>query len=176
MLTMDASRAARLERLLDIQEINDALTHYCRARERCDIEGAKSLFHDDAVEDHGPYFGKAHDFIEMALPNLKTGFETLIRRVNGVSVEFTGETALSEASWFAILRDSFSDMFHAGRYLDHWERRQGEWKITARVSIIDWWRSEVRNSTPFPKGAEQMMKYAGRGFEDAHIRTALGLK
>jgi ketosteroid isomerase-like protein len=171
-------RIALLERLADhadVQAIRDALTRFCRAMDRCDVALAKSVFHEDAHEDHGPVVGNAHELLDTMIPMLKTSYERLVRNIGNLSVEVAGDSALSEANWSGIMRDSVNDMFHQGRYLDRWERRAGEWKIAARVSLIDWWRLEVRNANPFMANAEAMFKFAGRGFEDLEVRAALGL-
>jgi SnoaL-like domain len=171
-----ASITSRLERLADIQDIRDGLTRFCRALDRCDLPLAKSVFHHDAHEDHGPVVGNAHQFYDMMVPLLKTSFERLVRTVSQVSIEVSGDRALSEANWTGVMRDSVNDMFHQGRYLDRWERRNGEWKIAARVALIDWWRLEARNARPFTAGAEAILRFAGRGFEDPGIAAALGMR
>lgn len=165
----------RFERLADMQAIRDALTRFCRGMDRGDVSLAKSAFHEDAHEEHGPVVGNAHKLLDTMIPMLKTSYERLVRNIGNLSVEVDGDSALSEANWSGIMRDSVNDMFHQGRYLDRWERRAGEWKIAARVSLIDWWRLEVRNANPFVADAEAMLKFAGRGFEDVEVRAALGL-
>jgi hypothetical protein len=172
----DSSKPSRLDRLADIQDIRDALTRYCRGTDKCDLKLAASAFHEDSQEDHGPFKGKSHDFLAMVMPILREQYQALSRTVTNVSVEFEGETALSEANWSVIMRDATLDTFQAGRYLDRWERRNGEWKIVARLAVIDWWRQDPRNAYAFPHNAESMTKFAMRGLENPEVRAAIGLR
>src|SRR5262249_26599528 len=116
---------AKLQRLIDIQEMRDALTRYCRGTDRADYELATSAFWPDSTEDHGPYQGTSHDFIRGIMPILKEQYEQLFREVTHFTVDIKGDLAESESYWFAILRDATLDLFQAGRYLDRWERRNG---------------------------------------------------
>lgn len=172
----DTSNSSRLVRLADIQEIRDALTRYCRGTDRCDFELAASAFHKDSTEDHGPYKGTSHDFLAFVMPILREQYQALYRYITNLSVEFHGDTAESETYWTAILRDATLDLIQVGRYLDRWERRKGEWKIAARVAVIEWWRQDPRNHFRFPHEAEAITRFARRGLEDPEIRGILGLR
>jgi hypothetical protein len=171
----DTSKLDRLERLADIQEMRDALTRYCRGTDRVDFELASSAFWPDSTEDHGPYKGTSHDFIKGIMPVLREQYEQLYRYTTNFTVEFHGEQAESETYWCAILRDATLDLFQVGRYLDRWERRKGEWKIAARVAVIDWWRQDPRNTFPFPHKAQEIARFTRRGLEDPEIRKILRL-
>jgi hypothetical protein len=172
----DSPNLSRLERLADIQEIRDALARYCRGTDRCDAELAASAFHKDSSENHGPFIGTSHDFVALVMPILREQYQALFRQITNLSVEFEGDTAVSEAYWSVTMRDATTDTFQAGRYLDRWERRNGEWKIAARLAVIDWWRQDPRNLFTFPHNAEAMTKFAMRGLEDPEVRAAIGLR
>jgi hypothetical protein len=171
---LESPRLQRLERLADTQEIRDALTRYCRGTDRCDFELAASAFYRDSTENHGPFVGTSHDFLAMVMPLLRQ-YEGLFRYITNLSVEFDGDKAVSESYWVAILRDVTTDTVQAGRYLDRWERREGEWKIAARLAICEWCRTDIRNAFPFPHEAEAIMKFAKRGLEDPEVRAVIGL-
>jgi hypothetical protein len=164
-----------LEWLLDKEEIREALTQYFCALDRWDGEGAKRLFDADAHEDHGPIVGRAHELIDNIMPVMRANHERMIHRIVHVSVEIDADTAISEAQWSAIMGDRINDAFYVGRYIDRWVRRTDGWRITHRLAITDWWRYEVRNALPFASDAEAILRFAGRGIEDAGVRAALGL-
>lgn len=63
---MEKARKARLEELLDRQEIWQVLQRYGRGLDRLDVELARSCYFDDAVEDHGHYIGTPDGFIAWA--------------------------------------------------------------------------------------------------------------
>ena len=54
---MDADRQARLDRLLDLQDIVDCLTRFSRGMDRFDRELVLSAFHPDAVIAAGDFVG-----------------------------------------------------------------------------------------------------------------------
>jgi hypothetical protein len=164
-----------LEWLLDVEEIREALTQYFCALDRLDGEGAKRIFDADAHEDHGPVVGRAHDFVDNALPLMRVTHERMIHRVIHASVDISGDTAISEAQWTAILCNAVTDQFYVGRYIDRWVRRDAGWRITHRLAITDWWRYEARNAQRFAIGAEAILRFAGCGLEDARVRAALEL-
>ena len=82
--------------------------------------------------------------------------------VGNLLIEVDGDTAWSEAYWTAyhrIAKGKESDMgflaehdtsidedvFVSGRYIDRFERRNGEWKIAKRQGVHDWIRFEPAN-------------------------------
>jgi len=172
----DPSNVSRLERIADIQEMRDALTRYCRGTDRCDLELATSAFWKDSTENHGPYVGTSHEFLAGVMPILREQYQSLFRYITNFTVEIYGEKAESETYWVAMLRDATSDLIQAGRYVDRWERRNGEWKIAGRLAVIEWWRQDPRNLYPFPHNAEAITKFARRGLEDTEVRATIGLK
>jgi ketosteroid isomerase-like protein len=173
----DFSKLARLERTADTLEIRDALTRYCRGFERCDLDLAASAYHEDATEVHGPFKGKAREFLAGMLPVLR-GYEVSVRHITNLLVEFDGDTALSEAWFIAILREGGStvDDSGSGRYLDRWERRNGEWRIAARLAVMDWWARVPRSALAFPAGHEAVLKWGKRGLDDPEVRAAIGAR
>jgi len=169
------SADARLTRVADIQEMRDVLARFCRGMDRCDVELCKAAFHAEATEHHGPFIGRAHDFYEGMLPQLKTSFEPTVRCLSNLLVEFDRGIAVSEVKWSVVMRDTAQDMFQQGRYLDRWERRSGQWKIIARISVVDWFRSEPRSTRPFYPDADAIFHFRNRGLDDPEVRATLGL-
>jgi hypothetical protein len=169
----DSSRLSRLERAADTLEIRDVLTRYCQGVDRCDFDLAASAFHADSTENHGPFVGRSLDFLNVVMPMLRQ-CEALARHITSMSVKLDGNTALSEAYWLAFLREATVDNIQSGRYLDRFERRNGEWRIAARLAVIDWWRIEPRNALPFPHNAEAILKWGKRGLDDPGVLAAIG--
>ena len=68
--------------------------------------------------------------------------------LTNVLIELRGDIALSEAHYLGFQRQwdeatqTYEDYFNAGRYLDRFERRAGQWKIVRRVGLIDYERHE----------------------------------
>lgn len=168
-------QARRLSRWLDTLDIREALAEHNRAMAANDADRARRVFLADAREDHGPVAGNARQLAEEFIANACDAFGVTVRQILDAKVEVDGDRALSEAAWFNILQSGEDDMFYVGRYLDRWERRDGAWKIAARVTAVDWWRYERRNERHFFDGAEAILRHAGRGLDDPQVRLLLGL-
>ncbi len=161
----DQSDLKRLHRAADIVEIKEALTRYCRGIDRADLEIAKSAYHEDAIEDHGPFHGRAWDFLEFVVP-IMGNLAVSTRHITNHLVEFDGDVALSEASFIAIQREAESEIddMLSGRYLDRFERRSDGWRIASRLVVMDWWRRDERNALPFEH--EASLKWGKPGSDD----------
>jgi hypothetical protein len=80
-------------------------------------------------------------------------------------IRLDGDRGYSESCVRAHLRfqDQTSEMVISGRYLDRWERRNGQWRIADRVAIVD--RYEI---TPITlQGAPEIMSQVNFGLRDA---------
>ena len=51
-----------MQEMLDSHQIQKMLVDYCRGIDRCDVELVASVYHDDAVDDHGIFRGLGKDF------------------------------------------------------------------------------------------------------------------
>jgi hypothetical protein len=135
---MDAERTARLEYLLDRQDILDCLTRMSRGTDRFDRDVFLSAFHNDAIIAAGPFVGSPAElyawsscFQEMA----HTGtFHVLLNH----SCELDGDIAHTETYYLYIAanRDN-TNVIGAGRYIDRFEKRGSHWKILARNTTIE---------------------------------------
>ena len=68
---------ARLQALLDKQEITELVYAYCSASDRHDHDRLRTLYHPDATDDHGAFFqGLASEFIDQ-LPEIQAPMEIL---------------------------------------------------------------------------------------------------
>jgi ketosteroid isomerase-like protein len=135
-----------LQALLDKQEIYEALMRYCRAVDRCDEQLLRSVYHPDAIDDHGVFKGKASDFVDFAMAALEP-IKLTSHSVSNVLIEVEGDTAYSEAYVTAFHRIEKEgkdyDVILGGRYIDRFERRNGVWKIAQRRLVFEWTRNDV---------------------------------
>jgi len=123
------------------QDIHDVLVRYCRGADRCDAAMMKSCFHDDAWDDHGFFRGPASEFAEQAARNLRERFLSTKHYMTNESVEINADEARSETYVLAILRmfkeGAMFDITMSARYLDHFECRNGQWRIVHRLLVSD---------------------------------------
>lgn len=162
---------ARLRLALDRQEIEHVLKLYCRAIDRCDLELLKTIYHPDAVDDHGSFCGNAMEFSDMIIPSLRSSILDGMHTVTHCTIEVEGDFATSEAYYWAYQRcpggrdavvaffgedyaaramaegaiDGTHDYYCGGRYIDLFERRNDQWKILRRKITNEW--NDIRPST-----------------------------
>lgn len=134
-------RDARVDALLDKQTITELVYRLARAIDRTDEPLLRSLFHPDATDDHGSFVGTAADFVPWVMGVLGTMTRTQ-HIIGNVLIDLDGDRAKSESYFIAhhVLPREDGDVFMvaAGRYLDRFERRGGEWKFAHRHAVYDW--------------------------------------
>lgn len=134
------SISLRLAQLEAKEQIRDVLYRYCRAADRRDIELFKSCYHTDATDNHGFYQGSGHGFADYVFPALNQ-LDLCIHSLSNPLIEINGDLAYAQTQWTVIHRLrrwlKITDLCHNGRYIDTFERRDGQWKILHRVAILD---------------------------------------
>jgi hypothetical protein len=131
-----------LQRLLDEAAIRRVHLDYCRGIDRRDWDLVRSCYHADAVDHHGPYSGGVDGFIVWAKEAVATMLSTT-HFVGNQIVDVDGSGAWHEAYCRAYHRmratDSNSEVEYVInlRYLDHFEFRGGQWKISDRLVVHD---------------------------------------
>ncbi|MFT4517969.1 MAG: hypothetical protein ACI9JM_000346 [Halioglobus sp.] len=133
---------ARLAALLDKQDITELIHRYCNAADRHDHDKMRSLYHDDAIDDHGAFFrGLAMEFID-ELPQIQAPMLILHHNITTVNIELDGEYGEGEVYVLAYHQiatdDEPMDLLIGGRYFDKYEKRDGLWKFSYRAVVADW--------------------------------------
>lgn len=131
----------QLNQLLDEREIARRLVDYCHAMDQCDVELGYSVFHPEAVADHGEiYQGTGRGFVDMVAATRKDS-ERYLHRISNIAIDVDGDEATSESYVDAIVwltqDDTPFEMNVRGRYLDRWQRWEGRWVISARRYVQD---------------------------------------
>lgn len=132
-----------LQELLDENEIKKVHLRYCRAIDRRDFDLLKSCYHEDAIDDHGSgeYVGGLDGFIEYCITGTMN-FVSTTHLTGNQLVEVKGDTAWAEHYGRAYHRvanpdGTLKDLVCNTRWVDRFERRNGEWKIAKRVIVVD---------------------------------------
>lgn len=139
---MDTEQAKRLDALLDKQAILELVHAYCRAADRHDHAFMRTLYHEDATDDHGAFFkGLAMDFIDK-LPEIQAPMNILHHNVTTVNIALDGDRAEGEIYILAFHQVATEagpiDLLIGGRYFDRYEKRDGQWKFMHRAVVADW--------------------------------------
>jgi hypothetical protein len=147
--SIDRDRSARLEQLLDRQDVADCLTRFSRGMDRFDRELFLSAFHADATIAAGPFVGGPDKLYDWASVMHEQGQVATHHNLLNLSCEFHGEVAHAETYYLFVGRNrDESNWMAGGRYIDRLERRSGAWKIALRTNAIEW--SGMVPTTPIP--------------------------
>ncbi|MGI9275759.1 MAG: nuclear transport factor 2 family protein [Endozoicomonas sp.] len=158
---MSQINESKLQQLLDRQDIIELVNDYCNAADRHDHEKMRSLYHPDALDDHGSFFsGLAMEFIDM-LPEIQAPMEILHHNVTTVNIRLDGDYAEGEIYILAFHKiktdDGAMDLLIGGRYFDKYRKRDGVWKFSHRAVVADWAnlhpKSIVNLDNPIIEGA-----------------------
>ena len=151
----------KIQEILDKESIRDLVHIYCRAADRHDHELMRTLYHEDAHDDHGSFFkGKAMEFIDL-LPEIQKSMGILHHNVTTHNIHLKGNKAEGETYILAfhqvLTDDQQFDVLIGGRYFDEYEKRNGTWKFSSRAVDADWAYvndpSKVNLSHPMIEGA-----------------------
>ena len=134
---MDAQLEAKLRAIADRAEIHQVMLRYARGLDRLDIELARSCYWDDATEDHGQFVGHPDQFIPWA-NGTTIAFESAQHAILNHFCDLQGDDAFCETYYqFTGIAKDPPHFGSVGRYVDHFQRRNGEWRIFNRVTIIE---------------------------------------
>ena len=137
--SLNTDRIARLENLLDRQDILDTLTRFSRGMDRFDRALFLSAFHTDATIAAGDFVGGPADLYDWASAMHANGQYATHHNLLNLTVDIDGDTAHTELYYLFVGRNrDDSNWIAGGRYIDRLERRAGEWRIALRTNAIEW--------------------------------------
>jgi hypothetical protein len=131
------------QQLLDKQAITEVIYRYGRSMDRLDRDLGRSVFWPEATADYHQqmYQGTGYGFIDMVMEAHPT-FSAHSHQFSNILITVEGDTATSETYGDVTLRrldedGRCIDSRNLGRYVDRWEKRQGEWRIIERTYLHD---------------------------------------
>ena len=139
-----------LRRMADRAEIQDCLCRYARGVDRGDWDLVRSTYHDDAEDQHGEYSGGIDGLIDW-LDQRFAGVDNSMHFLGNSLIEFAApdfafvETYFSSRRLRAPLAAERKELQPNdqicreawGRYADHFERRNGEWRVIKRLVVLE---------------------------------------
>jgi hypothetical protein len=131
-----------LDGLLAESAIRRVIAQYARGIDRIDLELVRDCYWPDATDAHGPFTGLRDDFITWVGSLLKRHTMTM-HHLTSPLIDRRGDTAAVE---------TYGVAYHCGepagdvrwnnaagfRYLDRFERRDGQWRIATRLTVVEW--------------------------------------
>jgi hypothetical protein len=136
----DDEMARAVQRLVDRQDIWDCLMRYSRGVDRLDRDILRSVYHEDAVDDHGMFVGSPEEFADWVVAMHDSAHLSHQHCLFNHSCDLDGDVAHTETYYMfaGMNREGTPLSCSGGRYLDRFERRNGRWAIAARVCVRDW--------------------------------------
>jgi ketosteroid isomerase-like protein len=127
-----------VQELLDKQALAEVVMRYCRGVDRADEELILSCFHPDAVDEHGAYRGGPRGFARWIVERMRT-WCFVQHRVSNLLFDVRGDMAYGET--YSAMEGQLANgtrISGLGRYIDRFERRGGEWRISHRQVVTEW--------------------------------------
>lgn len=150
--------------LLDRRAIDDLLARYTRGVDRLDRELLASVYHEDALDDHGCFVGTREEFIDYVLAMHTEHHHATMHFAGSTTVEIDGATAHAETYYLFCSMNKRGQPFTmvGGRYLDRMEKRDGEWRILHRKCLTDWVAPSIneRAAAKTPEGRANFLHMA----------------
>ena len=143
---------AEYQRLLiaaDKVALRELVETYSRAIDRRDFDLLRSIYHEDAQEEHGGMFsGSVAAYVDW-LPGVLAKNEATAHYVVNALFEIDGDKAQGETykiNYHRSLPPDSIETITGSRSHDRFERRNGVWKFSYRGIVLDW--STVRPVDP----------------------------
>lgn len=152
----------------DYMAIQQCLFRYCHGIDRGKADIAKSCFWPDATDHHGDFDGPVYDLIDQVVERSAVYPYPMQHHLTNIMITFKDERADVESYFLAQnpVRDAdgqFILMFMGARYLDKFERRDGEWRSARREVVMDW--AKHLDGAAWPR--QTVFAKPGRGVDDA---------
>jgi hypothetical protein len=167
---------ARLQELLDRQDILDCLTRISRGIDRFDRELFLSGYHADALIDAGQFVADAAQVYDGGAALHEEGQSSTIHNLTNHTCEINGTVAHAETYWLytGVNRDG-TNWVAGGRYVDRLERRDGGWKVAFRCTLLEWSGMIPNANVPLFENVTdaQLNGIAARSKEDPSYRRPL---
>jgi hypothetical protein len=125
--------------LMDRQAILDCIAHHARGHDRHDIELLTGAYHQDGIDEHGKAINPGPKYAEWANAVHAAGSRLHTHNITTHTCDIEGEIAHCESYVLVGLLDNNGNTARliSGRYIDRMEKRENQWKITLRRSIVD---------------------------------------
>jgi hypothetical protein len=154
---------AAVQTLLDKEAIREVLVRYCRGVDRADLELLRSVYHPDAIDNHGSFNGNGWEFADRLVKRAQLALHVL----GNMSIDVQGDVAHVETYFVShtpgIQSGKPTHLTFGGRYVDRFERRNKEWKIARRTLVHDFSRFEVEGRLrPWPGASKVTQGVTGR--------------
>ena len=131
-------RQAKIDALLDKQEIYECLVRQSRGTDRCDRDLFLSGFHADSIVTAGPFVGSPADLYDWAAKFQAEMYTATFHKLHQMTCDIAGDDAHAETYYFFVGCMGENNLLAGGRYIDRFERRGGVWGMVMRNNYVEW--------------------------------------
>ncbi len=166
---MNPDKAARIDAMLDKQDIWECLVRMSRGTDRSDRELFLSAFHADSVVTAGPFVGSPADLYGWAAKFQAVAYTNTLHKLHQMTCDLDGDDAHAETYYLFIgcLPDG-NNLLAGGRYVDRFARRGGVWGMVMRNNFVEWTSIVPALGNPLGEIPDLMLNgVSARGPEDA---------
>jgi ketosteroid isomerase-like protein len=156
---MAVSRDQAIQEMLDKHAIREVIYRYCRGVDRGDVELLTSCYHPDAFDDHAGRTFNGLNVAQGLVDWMKDITTSTTHNITTHAIEVNGDKAAAE-SYTASMHTQNIDgklklLLSLTRYVDKFERRNGEWKIINRLVVTQATGHVPFEEFPFPNLARR---------------------
>lgn len=124
----------------DQRELEELHRLYVHAIDRGDLALLRSLYADDAQEQHGEFCGSVDEYVAWLEPVLGY-FDIATHTMSNLLFWMDGDKAQSEGRGTAFLRMKGAPPFNmivVNRHFDKYQKVEGQWRFASRCVCVDW--------------------------------------
>lgn len=146
-MRLPTSPTTKIPSRLDAEaDIRHQIATYCRGVDRCDAELIRSVYHDDAWEDHGDgYRGDPDGYTTWVIGRL-TNYIATMHTIHQSRFDFSEDETVVRVETYCVAHHQYAAdeqilMETLGvRYLDRFECRPDVpgWRIAHRIVVLEW--------------------------------------
>lgn len=147
-----------IQRIIDERDIRNVMLRYARGIDRRDWEMVRSVLHEDSQSHHGDFKGSRDEFVSW-IAERHVAIPRSTHLLGNCTIEFGSDAVAAVESYFMavmelnaeaeehsrmLLGDSDLNAIAGtiridilGRYVDRFEKRDGEWRVASRKTVFD---------------------------------------
>ena len=137
-----------VENMLDHEHIRCCIARLARGEDRRDAALISASYWPDSVTDYGVFAGPFDEYLAWVVPGADAITNTQ-HHIGQSHIELGDDTAKVETQVISYHRIDYAagtaisdehDTVIGGRYLDIFEKRDGDWRIASRKMLYDWYQ------------------------------------
>ncbi len=133
-----------LEDMLAREHIRCCIARLARGEDRRDAAYISASYWPDSVTDYGVFKGNFDEYLAWVVPGADAISNTQ-HHIGQSHIELDGDSARVETQVISYHRIDYGnkdehDTVIGGRYLDVFEKRDGDWRIASRLMLYDWFQ------------------------------------